>query len=102
MMHHLIDPATGAPVRPGWRTVSVAASSCLVANVASTAAIVLGDGAPAWLARRQLPARLVRSEGSTLMVGGWPQDSPNIDFDAADFDAGADADARPGQRRTAA
>jgi thiamine biosynthesis lipoprotein len=52
--------------------VSVAASSCLAANTASTAAIVLGAAAPAWLAARGLPARLVSEDGRVLRVAGWP------------------------------
>ena len=39
--HHIIDPARGLPVRAVWRTASVAAASCVHANAASTAAIVL-------------------------------------------------------------
>jgi thiamine biosynthesis lipoprotein len=69
---HIIDPATGEPVDSPWRTVTVAARSCVAANTASTAAIVLGDDAPAWLAARGLPARLVAHDGSVTCVGGWP------------------------------
>ena len=58
-MHHLLDPSTGLPALTPWTTVSVAARSCLEANIASTAAILLGDSAPAWLSQRGLPARLV-------------------------------------------
>ncbi|HET9614252.1 MAG TPA: FAD:protein FMN transferase, partial [Candidatus Limnocylindrales bacterium] len=58
-LHHLVDPATGAPVESRWRTASVVAASCAEANTAATAAIVMGDGALGWLARSQLPARLV-------------------------------------------
>ena len=47
--HHIIDPATGVPVVPRWRTVSVAAETCLDANIASTAALIRADAAPAWL-----------------------------------------------------
>ncbi|HEY1489139.1 MAG TPA: FAD:protein FMN transferase, partial [Micromonosporaceae bacterium] len=39
VMHHILDPRSGVPVASPWRTVSVAAPSCLSANVASTAAI---------------------------------------------------------------
>lgn len=39
-MHHIIDPATGAPVNGPWRAATVAAASCLEANTAATAAIV--------------------------------------------------------------
>jgi thiamine biosynthesis lipoprotein len=70
--HHIIDPSTGRPAESPWRTVSVAASSCLAANAASTAAIVLGAAAPRWLAQRALPARLVRHDGSVVHVAGWP------------------------------
>ena len=57
-----------------WRTVTVAADSCLAANAASTAAIVLGERAPAWSASRGLPARLAAADGEVLRVGGWPED----------------------------
>ena len=70
--HHIIDPRTGAPAETPWRTVSVAAASCVDANTASTAAMVLGDEAPDWLAQRQLPARLVRNDGSVVCVADWP------------------------------
>ena len=56
-------PRTGRPAVSPWRTVSVAAATCVDANTASTAAIVLGDDAPAWLAARGLPARLVDHDG---------------------------------------
>jgi thiamine biosynthesis lipoprotein len=74
-LHHLIDPRTGRPAEEVWRTVSVAAASCVDANTASTAAVVQGLRAPEWLARRDLPARLVDREGSVLCVGGWPADA---------------------------
>ena len=70
--HHIIDPRTGSPANTPWRTVSVAAASCVDANTASTAAMVLGDEAPDWLAQRRLPARLVRNDGSVLCVADWP------------------------------
>jgi thiamine biosynthesis lipoprotein len=73
-VHHVIDPATGAPAEERWRAVSVAAGSCTDANIASTAAIILGDGAPAWLDRRRLPARLVAPDGAVTTVAGWPAD----------------------------
>ncbi|MGH2869692.1 MAG: FAD:protein FMN transferase [Solirubrobacteraceae bacterium] len=70
--HHLLDPATGRPVSDSWRTVSVAAASCLDANIASTAAIVRGDRAPGWLAATGLPSRLVDAAGRVRHVAGWP------------------------------
>jgi FAD:protein FMN transferase len=72
-MHHIIDPATGAPALGIWRTVSVAAADCTDANIASTAAIVRGDeDAALWLARCGLPARLVDHRGRERRVGEWP------------------------------
>ena len=67
-------PAPAAP-RPPWRTVTVAAASCVDANTASTASIVLGERAPAWLAARGLSARLVRYDGSAIYVAGWPAEA---------------------------
>jgi thiamine biosynthesis lipoprotein len=72
--HHLIDPRTGTSARTPWRTVSVAAASCLAANTASSTALILGDAAPEWLADRELPARLVRRDGVRTYVAGWPED----------------------------
>ena len=74
-LHHILDPRTGLPAPELWRTVSVAAASCVDANTASTAAIVRGRSAAAWLARRGLAARLVACDGATLRVAGWPEDS---------------------------
>jgi FAD:protein FMN transferase len=72
-LHHLVDPATGGPARVVWRTVSVAAGTCVDANTAATAAIVRGERAPGWLDATGLPARLVRPDGSVVRVGGWPE-----------------------------
>jgi thiamine biosynthesis lipoprotein len=71
-LHHLIDPRLGTPSTGIYRTVSVTASTCTLANTASTAAIILGKDAPAWLARRGLPARLVTVDGDVQVVAGWP------------------------------
>jgi FAD:protein FMN transferase len=73
-LHHLVDPATGSPANGCWRTVSVAAGTCVDANIATTAAIVRGEDALDWLAARGLPARLVRHDGSVIHVAGWPVD----------------------------
>ena len=72
-MHHVLDPRSGQPVRGPWRTVSVAAATCAEANIASTAALVLGGDARAWLADQGLPARLVARDGSAVVQGGWPR-----------------------------
>jgi thiamine biosynthesis lipoprotein len=75
-MHHVIDPRTGAPARTMWRTVSVAAANCTEANIATTAALVRADAAPAWLADQGLPARLVAWNGRVTTVGDWPSEHP--------------------------
>ena len=74
-LHHIIVPATGRPADSCWRTVSVAAANCVGANIASTAAIVRGGQAVPWLDGLGLPARLVRHDGSTITVAGWPADA---------------------------
>jgi thiamine biosynthesis lipoprotein ApbE len=74
-VHHLVDPATGLPVAPCWRTVTVAADSCVDANTASTASLVLGEDALVWLSTRNLPSRLVRIDGTVVTVAGWPEDT---------------------------
>lgn len=72
--HHVFDPRTGRPAGGPWRTVSVAAATCVDANTASTAAFILGEDAVSWLSERGLPARLERSTGSTELVADWPDD----------------------------
>ena len=76
-MHHLIDPVTGAPAAEYWRTVSVAAGTCVDANIASCAAIIMGPAAPDWLQARHLPARLVAPGGRATTLAGWP-DEPAV------------------------
>jgi len=74
-LHHIIEPSTGMPVGSCWRTVSVAAATCVDANTASTAAIIRAERAPGWLARQHLPARLAGHSGEIVMVAGWPADT---------------------------
>ena len=74
-VHHIVDPATGLPPDPTWRTVTVAAASCVDANAATTAAMVKGAAAVEWLADRHLPARLVAMDGHMVRTGGWPDDA---------------------------
>jgi FAD:protein FMN transferase len=77
-VHHIIDPATGEPVRSCWRTVTVAAGNCVDANTASTAAIIRGPAAVDWLHDIGLPARLVRHDGTVETTAGWPDsDGPD-------------------------
>jgi thiamine biosynthesis lipoprotein ApbE len=76
VLHHILDPRTGLPAAPVWRTVSVAARTCADANAASTAAIIRGRDAMGWLAGNLLPARLVDSKGTVFTVAGWPAQEP--------------------------
>jgi thiamine biosynthesis lipoprotein ApbE len=71
-LHHLIDPRNGLPAAAPWRTVSVAAPTCVLANVASTAAMIIGATAPGWLSSRDFSARLVADDGAPAYVGRWP------------------------------
>jgi thiamine biosynthesis lipoprotein len=72
-VHHVVDPMTGRPAEEVWRTVSVSAARCVDANTATTASIVLGERAVAWLRALGLPARLVRTDGRVIRLGGWPE-----------------------------
>src|SRR5207244_7009335 len=69
---HIIDPRTGLPAGGPWRTVTVVAGSCVDANTAATAAIVLGDTAVERLEAARLPARLVDQAGGVTRVAGRP------------------------------
>lgn len=71
-LHHIIDPRTGVSAESKWRSVTVAAASCLAANIASTAALVLGVDAIAWLEEHRLHARLVARSGAVMATSGWP------------------------------
>jgi len=75
VLHHILDPRTSLPAEPVWRTVSVAAGSCADANAASTAAVIRGRRALAWLTRLGLPSRLVDATGAVFTVAGWPDHS---------------------------
>ena len=77
-VHHLLDPATGRPASGPWRTVSVTAASCLDANIASTAAIIRGERAEAWLESQGLPSRLVRVNGGVSHVAAWPSEGDDL------------------------
>jgi thiamine biosynthesis lipoprotein len=74
-LHHIVDPASGLPADEQWRTVSVAAATCVDANAAATAAIVMGADAPEWLEGMGLAARLVRPDGTVTRTSRWPADA---------------------------
>jgi thiamine biosynthesis lipoprotein len=70
--HHLLDPRTGLPASEVWHTVTATGDTCAAANTASTAAVVLGVGAPEGLDARHVTARLVDPRGRLVRTGGWP------------------------------
>jgi FAD:protein FMN transferase len=72
--HHLLDPRTGAPAPVVWSTASCLGGTAVAANTASTAAVVLGADAPAWLDSRGVTARLVTPDGTVRRTGAWPAD----------------------------
>jgi len=74
-VHHIVDPRRAAPAVPVWRSVTVAAQTCLEANAASTAAIVMGQRAPTWLGGRGLCARLVDRRHRVVRLGSWPKEA---------------------------
>lgn len=64
--------ATSGAGRPSpWTQVTVAAGSCLAAEVAAKAALLLGHDGPAWLDERGLPGRFVGPYGVVLANGSW-------------------------------
>lgn len=71
--HHIVDPRRGGSATVVWRTVSVAAPTCVEANIASTAAIVRGRDATRQLERTGLAARLVDGDGNVARVCRWPE-----------------------------
>jgi len=73
--HHILDPRFGLPAEDVWKTVTVAAADCVRANTLSTAAIVRGHRAPAWLRGLGADARLVARDGSIVTTGAWPAES---------------------------
>ena len=72
--HHIVDPRTGRTALPVWAQVSCAGTSAVEANAASTAAVVLGAEAPAWLQARGVPARLEDAGGPVVLTPGWPRE----------------------------
>jgi thiamine biosynthesis lipoprotein len=76
VIQHILRPRAGLPAEPVWRTVSVAAASCVDASTASTAAIIKGRTAISWLTSQGLAARLVAADGTVHVVAGWPPDPP--------------------------
>lgn len=70
--HHVLDPRTGLPTSGPWHTVTATGPTCVAANAATTAALVLGEAAVPWLEERGVDARLVPASGPVRAVGRWP------------------------------
>ena len=87
VLHHILDPRTGLPAEPVWRTVSVAAGTCADANAASTAAVIRGRRALGWLARLGLPSRLVDATGAVFTAAGWPTQAEAAESGASESGA---------------
>jgi FAD:protein FMN transferase len=73
-VHHLVDPRTNRPVSGPLQTVTATGATCLAANIATTAALVLGGQALPWLESRQVSARLVHQGGLVTATSTWPPD----------------------------
>jgi thiamine biosynthesis lipoprotein len=71
-VHHIVDPGTGLPALEYWSTVTTTAASCVQANAAATAAVVMGAPALEWLEGLRIAARLVRVDGSVVCTSRWP------------------------------
>lgn len=76
LRHHLIDPRTGTPSESQWEQVTVAAASCITADVAAKAAFLLSEDGPEWLDVRGLPGRFVAS-GTVVVNEAWKRTVPS-------------------------
>ena len=72
VQHHLLDPRTGRPSTSRWERVTVAAGSCVTADVAAKAAFLLSDDGPAWLDERGLPGQF-RAGGDVVVNRAWDE-----------------------------
>src|SRR5207244_319178 len=68
--HHLIEPRSGAPAASRWDEVTVAAASCLEADVAAKAAFLLSSDGPDWLDARGLAGCFLEA-GRTIVNRAW-------------------------------
>jgi thiamine biosynthesis lipoprotein len=73
-VHHILDPRFGLPAETVWRSVTVAAPTCLEANAFSTAGVVRGYRAVGWFRDRGIAGRFVDQQGRTTVTGGWPSE----------------------------
>jgi thiamine biosynthesis lipoprotein len=78
-MHHIVDPRTGQSGPEVWRSVTVASWTCVEANALTTASVVRGQAALAFLQKEHVPARLVSSGGHVVTLGGWPAEEHTVE-----------------------
>ena len=71
-MHHILDPRWCVPAEPVWRSVTVAAPTCVAANTWSTAAVVRGRRAVRDLTEARRVARLVDASRHVIGTPAWP------------------------------
>jgi thiamine biosynthesis lipoprotein len=64
---HIIDPRTGEPAT-GLMSVTVVAEDLALADGCATAALVLGEEGPAWLAERALASVAISDDGTTVVT----------------------------------
>jgi thiamine biosynthesis lipoprotein len=69
--HHLIDPRTGRPSASCWAEVTVAAGSCVAADIAAKAAFLLSRAGPDWLDARGLPGLFHAPGGAPTANRTW-------------------------------
>jgi thiamine biosynthesis lipoprotein len=74
VVNHIIDPRTGTFAQSTYATATVSASSCVIANAFSTAALLWGEDAGYHISQAGWSGRLVRHDGTVDFVGGWPQE----------------------------
>ena len=71
-VNHIVDPRTGDSVAPFWALASATGTSCVQANIVTTAALVWGEEALDKLTSFEQSLRLVRYDGEVFSVNGWP------------------------------
>ena len=71
IVHHIVDPWTGAVAPTTWALVTALGATCVEANGWSTAAVVWGEDAPGNLIAYGVTARLVHADGHHVTVGPW-------------------------------
>jgi thiamine biosynthesis lipoprotein len=74
--NHLLDPRTGRSTTSRWRDVTVAAATCLAADIAAKAALLLGDDGVSWLDEQGLAGRFVSHGGVIAVTEAWARRAP--------------------------